>query len=206
MCRFLLEGRPRGFSVLFVPEFLGEAAADARLLLRVAGACPLLCGAASLHGLPVGGLLRQLVRELRGEADEWQAVVARSCLRILLAESGGLAERFFAEVERQHRRLYSVGDYLSLLAAPEKALAKAVRQAVGLTPKQYIDRRRLLEAKCLLAYSRLSVKEVGFALGFEEPTNFAKFFRKHCAQSPNAFREGQRKPPVGDSPSKARKG
>ena len=73
----------------------------------------------------------------------------------------------------------------------EKQLASAVRQAVGMTPKAYLDQRRLLEAKRLLSFSELSIKEVAFKLGFDEPTNFNKFFRKHADLSPGDFRLAQ---------------
>ena len=51
----------------------------------------------------------------------------------------------------------------------------------------------MLEAKRLLAYSNMTIKEVAFALGFEEATNFNKFFRKHAKITPNCFRIKQKK-------------
>lgn len=154
----------------------------------------------SLEGLPIGGLIKQLICELSRPSDPYQDVVSRSCLRILLAEiarrvidtspnkTSRLAERFFDLVEEHYQSLYHVQDYLPLLSTQEKPLSQVVRATVGLSPKVYIDHRRILEAKRLLAYSPVSVKEIGFVLGFDEPTNFNKFFRKHCGQSPNEFR------------------
>jgi AraC-like DNA-binding protein len=46
----------------------------------------------------------------------------------------------------------------------------------------------MLEAKRLLAHTHKSVKEIGFSLGFQEPTNFTKYFRKHTGLSPVEFR------------------
>lgn len=200
VCLFDLSSRPQAYSILFVPEFLGEATTDARLLRRVIGANPLKKRIIPLQGLPISEVIRQLICELTNAPDEFQNIVVRSCLRILLAEVARriphgtmdtpcLAERFLDEVERQFHRLCNVGDYAKLLSTGEKPLAAAIRQATGLTPKTYIDRRRVLEAKRLLVYSKRSVKEIGFALGFDEPTNFNKFFRKHCGISPNDFRQ-----------------
>lgn len=201
VCRFHLEGQARGYSLLFVPEFLGEAASDTRLLHRLTGTAAQCQPIISLQGLPIEGLIHELVHELTCGTDEYMPVIARSCLRILLAETArrlpasgetsDLATRFFDEVEQHYQHLYNVSDYLERLLIPEKSLTAAVRSASGLTPKAYIDQRRLLEAKRTLAYSDQSVKEVAFALGFDEPTNFNKFFKKHTHLSPNEFRIAQ---------------
>lgn len=199
VCSFDSGVQSRGYSVLFVPEFLGEDHADSKLLHSVSGMTPLVHKVVSLTGLPIGDLLQQLIHELNRPVDEYQSVVARSCLRILLAEVARRlpfqatelskpSERFFEAVEKHFDRLYNVSDYLSLLNMSEKVLTQVVRQAVGLTPKVYLDKRRTLEAKRLLAYTKLSVKEISFALGFDEPTNFNKFFRKHVGVSANDFR------------------
>lgn len=199
VCRFHLQSYPRAYSVMFVPEFLGEATSDTQLLhqmLRISPARKVI----PLYGLPIDNLIQQLISELNyGTRDEYQLVITRSCLRILLSEvarrlpkervsSNELAYRFIDEVEIHYHQWYNVKDYLPLLAIQEKHLAQSVRLATGVTPKAYIDQRRMLEAKRLLAYSDLSVKEIAYSLGFEEPTNFNKFFRKHAGISPNEFR------------------
>jgi AraC-like DNA-binding protein len=33
------------------------------------------------------------------------------------------------------------------------------------------------------------MKEIGFALGFDEPTNFVKYFRRQAGMTPIEFRE-----------------
>ncbi len=199
ICLFNLLSHPQAFSVLFVPEFLGEASTDAQLLHRILSTSPLGHKVISLRGLPINNLMQQLIHELESDADEYQLVVARSCLRILLAEvarrlpkafgnSNELARLFFEEVEKHHRQWHNVSDYLPLLSTQEKHLSESVRLAIGMTPKIYLDQRRMLEAKRFLAYSSLSIKEIAFSLGFDEPTNFNKFFRKHMSMSPNEFR------------------
>ena len=91
-----------------------------------------------------------------------------------------------------HHRLYNIQDYQQKLGVTEKLLASSVREALGMPPKTYLDERRLLEAKRYLSYSDLSIKEVAFALNFDEPTNFNKFFRRHTGTTPQAFRLSQR--------------
>jgi AraC family transcriptional regulator, transcriptional activator of pobA len=40
-----------------------------------------------------------------------------------------------------------------------------------------------------LAHSNKSIKEISFELGFDEPTNFTKYFLKHAKTTPVRFRE-----------------
>ncbi|MCC8173154.1 MAG: helix-turn-helix domain-containing protein, partial [Odoribacter sp.] len=75
------------------------------------------------------------------------------------------------------------------LGIGEKTLSKEVKLLTGKTPKLYIDERLTLEAKRLLSYSLLTVKEICFELGFDEPTNFGKFFKKQTGITPVAFRK-----------------
>ncbi len=116
-----LHSRPEGYSLLFVPEFLGESTTDTQLLHQLLNSNPLARKAISLQQLPIAGLLQQLLCELDRENDNYQLIIARSCLRILLAEvarrlpdergkSNELAQRFFNEVEEHHHRWYNVSD------------------------------------------------------------------------------------------------
>lgn len=52
-----------------------------------------------------------------------------------------------------------------------------------------IDDRVMLEAKRLLAHTQDTIKEIGYTLGYDEPTNFIKYFKKHNGQTPVEFRE-----------------
>ncbi len=99
-----------------------------------------------------------------------------------------IALQFAELVEQHYKSLHKVNDYLEQMNITAKPLSKALQIAVGKTPKQFIDDRILLEAKRLLVYSNHSIKEITFSLGFEEPTNFSKFFREQSGLSPAEFK------------------
>lgn len=82
-----------------------------------------------------------------------------------------------------------VAHFAKLLQLNEKSLNKATTETLGKTAKQLIDARILLEAKRLLIHTNTSIKELGYALGFDEPTNFVKFFKKHTQQTPLFFKK-----------------
>ncbi len=91
-------------------------------------------------------------------------------------------------LEENFRSEKSVNWYASELSLSDKQLNKATSTLLEQTPKQLIGERVLLEAKRLLAHSSLSIKEIAYELGYEEPTNFIKYFRKHNGTTPSEFR------------------
>lgn len=91
-------------------------------------------------------------------------------------------------LEQGFQKEKSVKHYASELNVSEKQLHKASTTLLEKTPKQIIDERVLLEAKRLLVHGSQSIKEVAYELGFEEPTNFIKYFRKHTLITPVEFR------------------
>jgi AraC family transcriptional regulator, transcriptional activator of pobA len=93
-------------------------------------------------------------------------------------------------LEMNFKTLKTVGGYAELVHFSEKRLTLATTKTLGKSPKTIIDERVMLEAKRILLHTNLSIKEIGFDLGFEDPTYFIKYFRKHTGRTPIEFREG----------------
>ncbi|HEY8983762.1 MAG TPA: AraC family transcriptional regulator [Streptomyces sp.] len=91
-------------------------------------------------------------------------------------------------VERDFATNHSVSAYADALGYSRRTLVRAVRAATGETPKGFIDKRVILEAKRLLAHTDLPIGRVGAAVGFPDPGNFSKFFHQHTDTTPAAFR------------------
>jgi AraC family transcriptional activator of pobA len=92
-------------------------------------------------------------------------------------------------LEDNYKTLKSVAGLACLMSISEKQLNKATATTLGKSPKELINERVVLEAKRLLAHTNDSIKKVGFELGFDEPTNFVKYFHKHEAKTPMEFRK-----------------
>ena len=105
-----------------------------------------------------------------------------------LSENSATFRRFEELVEKLFPTERSVSAYARRLGCSEKTLDRACAAAVGITPKQLIQRRVILEAKRMLAHSEASVKSLASDFGFSEVTNFVKYFRRATAESPAAFR------------------
>ncbi|WP_018546890.1 helix-turn-helix domain-containing protein [Streptomyces sp. LaPpAH-108] len=91
-------------------------------------------------------------------------------------------------VEKGFPTNHSVNAYADALGYSRRTLVRAVRAATGQTPKGFIDRRVVLEAKRLLAHTDMPIGRVGAAVGFPDAANFSKFFQLHTGQTPVAFR------------------
>lgn len=96
--------------------------------------------------------------------------------------------RFRREVERSFADTRRVEEYAARLGCSVRTLTRASMAATGRSAKQLIDDRVALEAKRLLASSDQPIAEIGYRLGFPEPTNFGRFFAREVGLSPGAFR------------------
>ncbi len=87
------------------------------------------------------------------------------------------------------REKHSVTDYADLLAVAPKTLSKRFNRLRLSQPNDIIKDRILLEAKRLLAYASLSIKEIAYDLGYDDPAYFNRLFSNKTGQTPAAFRK-----------------
>jgi AraC family transcriptional activator of pobA len=62
-------------------------------------------------------------------------------------------------------------------------------RSIGKPPRTLIQERILLESKRYLAFSSLSIADIGYKLGFEDANYFTRFFRLHEKKTPAQFRK-----------------
>jgi AraC family transcriptional activator of pobA len=96
---------------------------------------------------------------------------------------------FISLVHEHFSRVRSVTAFADMIHISEKRLNRATTRILGKSPKEIINDRVLLEIKRLLVHTNRSIKEIGFDLGFNEPTNFIKYFRQQSGKTPSEFRE-----------------
>ena len=99
-----------------------------------------------------------------------------------------LYERFRALVEERYGERWSVGHYAEALGTTERTLHRASWAVAGASPLKIIHRRIAIEAQRRLLYTADSVAEIGYALGFEDPAHFSRFFSDNSGEPPAAFR------------------
>ncbi|MEM9076350.1 MAG: helix-turn-helix transcriptional regulator [Bacteroidota bacterium] len=78
--------------------------------------------------------------------------------------------------------------YASKMGVTPKTLSNITKKMIGKSAKAFIDEILILQIKRLLANTQLSISEIAYRSGFDEPTNFFKYFRKRTGYSPKSFR------------------
>ena len=194
-----------GYMLVFTSDFLvlDGRAADAAVDLpffRVGVANPVL-SLATDEAAQLRPIAEDLLAEFASRASRRREML-RARFQTLLLALARVAERqrvsvppvtstvarYQALIEEHFRRLHRVADYAGLLAVTPGHLNQLTRAATGRTASATIDARLILEAKRLLAHSDAPAAEIAAGLGFPDPSYFGRFFRRHTAQSPSAFR------------------
>lgn len=102
-----------------------------------------------------------------------------------------LFRKFNLLVEGNYRTEHGVNYYAQRLNKSPKTLSNIFALYNQKTPSQVIQARILIEAKRLLYYTKKTIKQITYELGFEDPAYFSNFFKRHAAMSPLEFRNAK---------------
>jgi AraC-like DNA-binding protein len=97
-----------------------------------------------------------------------------------------------AAVDDEYGHAHLVAHYAHRLGCSAKSLNRACRAVADVSAKDVIVARIVLEAKRRLALADDSVATISRQLGFDEATNFVKYFRRQTGTTPTAFRASVR--------------
>ncbi|MGH8699698.1 MAG: helix-turn-helix domain-containing protein [Burkholderiales bacterium] len=207
--RFDFSRRWAGWLLVFRREFLlppgGTAVLSELSMASVAEAMPdRLDLPATAHAAAIGVVAQMEIDARMRASDPQRNALLRHqlyawLLRLSLSQPGQEQSpassqhlqrfrRFRHAVEEGFRTTHQVSAYAERLGCSERSLARAARQITGTSAKTYLAQRIALEAKRLLVHTTRPVKAIADELGFDEPTNFVKFFRREAGCSPGEFR------------------
>lgn len=106
---------------------------------------------------------------------------------------GRRATQFRILLDRDYRRHRTVAYYAERLAVSETHLNRICRRAFGRSALGVINARVVLEATRDLTFALMSVKEIAFTLGFEDPAYFTRFFTRQVGLTPTRFQDVSRR-------------
>lgn len=83
----------------------------------------------------------------------------------------------------------SVSAYAEMLCITTNHLNKCVKSATGKSSHDLLDEMILLEVKAMLKQTTLSISEIAFKIGKEDPSDFTKFFKARTGITPTEYRK-----------------
>lgn len=95
--------------------------------------------------------------------------------------------RFKLFIEDNLTDQLSINTIAQKLALNTNSLYYIVKHYTGLSPKEFITNRLILEAKRRLYYAESSVKELAYDLGFNDPEYFSRLFKKETGKTITMF-------------------
>jgi AraC-like DNA-binding protein len=101
-----------------------------------------------------------------------------------------LLEEANAIVERDYASELSLDDIARRVASSRRQLQRAYAEIGGTTFRDHLTKVRMERAAELLATRMFTVREVAHRVGYRQPAQFAKAFRRHRGVSPSDFRAG----------------
>lgn len=90
-------------------------------------------------------------------------------------------------VEEYFKTKKSVSEYADLLHKSPKTIANVFSKNSDLTPLEVIHKRVIMEAKRMLLYTDKTAKEIGYELGYNDPAQFSKLFKKQTGMTTTQF-------------------
>ena len=135
------------------------------------------------HSLALEGLLKvvlaNVLRLPHGSVESAEAAASRH---------RWLVRRFRELIETAFREGWCLADYAAALSVSQSRLRNACVSVTEHSPMQIVHARVVLEAKRQLRYTSQSVCEIAYALGFDDPAYFTRFFSQRTGFSPRTFR------------------
>ncbi|WP_284461278.1 AraC family transcriptional regulator [Chryseobacterium sp.] len=97
--------------------------------------------------------------------------------------------KFLESVRNHFADNYPVSRFADLLGTTEAKLNEVSKLHTHKTAQNVIYSLVISEAKRLLLYEKLSVKEIAYQVGFNDPFYFSNFFKKHTSHSPKDYQK-----------------
>ncbi|WP_290703961.1 helix-turn-helix transcriptional regulator [Amphritea sp.] len=149
------------------------------------------------------GLMDELSKELsNSDRDELILMHLFSCLLLMLRRernetdqntlSSGQMDKLNRFLDLLYNNFTTIRDaslYADKLHTTYKTLNQVCKKGTGQTAKQLIDAYTLLEAKRRLVIDSCTTQQLAWDLGFNDASNFVKYFKKHTHYTPSGFRK-----------------
>lgn len=159
----------------------------------------------------IAATIESIIEEFNGDQSSREEMIRTYLKQIIIkatrlwkqqhADQNDLSTSYDAEFFRNFSRLVEVhfkekhglSDYADLLLVTPKTLNKKLSKLHVRNPNDIIKNRIILEAKRLLTFSAMSIKEIAYYLGYDDPAYFNRLFTNKVKATPASFRKQYQK-------------
>lgn len=147
--------------------------------------------------------LSQINHPNRDELIANQLEIGAQLIEIYLQENGmmkmqespsaqQLVNRFQNAVVNHYTESRKVEFYANLLCLSPKYFGSIIKEQTGIAAGVWISRYVIAKAKTLLHYHKdLSIQQISYELGFQDPAAFTRYFKANAGVSPKEYRTQQ---------------
>lgn len=97
--------------------------------------------------------------------------------------------RFLPLIRDHLRDGWSVSEFAVAAGVSRVHLNRLCQQTMGCSSQELIENVRFQEACRMLTYTELSITQIGFELGFYDPSYFSRAFRRKLGETPSRYRQ-----------------
>ena len=147
-------------------------------------------------------LFEYLFQEYYLPNSEVKQAILQNLLRTLLLKIQSFPSKEITDVNPESKELFirfqrlldinisktrNANDYCKFLNVSYKKLNTTCKTLTNKTTKSFIDNYLIIMAKSYIVENDHTISEIAFMLGFDEVTNFTKYFKKHTKTTPKSF-------------------
>jgi signal transduction histidine kinase/AraC-like DNA-binding protein len=98
-------------------------------------------------------------------------------------------KRAVAYLQQRSTEPFSRQELAAFVGVSERYLTHVFQEELGMAPRDYVNRYRIVQAKALLRSTNKSISAIAGQVGFDDPSYFSRAFRKEVGMTPAAYRE-----------------
>lgn len=107
----------------------------------------------------------------------------------VLQHTSGLPQRIAQYIVTHYATNLTREEIAAAMQVSDDYVSRTFRKATGMTPWQFLNRYRVLQAQKLLLTTQHNITEVAALTGFNDPAYFVRMFHRETGQSPQQYRK-----------------
>ena len=110
-------------------------------------------------------------------------------LHHLLQQTSALPRRIATYIADHYATPITREEIANAMQVSDDYVSRVFRKETGMTPWQFLNRYRIIQAQKLLLTTDLTITEVGDRVGFSDPAYFIRVFHRETGKSPQQYRK-----------------